>query len=231
LPENSTTDLGQNTKNPTNLTFTEKYHFWLVLIAAGIILQLPFISMPFKWLESYFHEISHGLAAIMTGGSIVKIELFPNGAGLCTTRGGSAFIISFMGYAGAALWGTLIYLLASAHQRVAQAFSALLALLIVISLVFWVRDLLTFAIIISLLLVILVKFKFSKLTYLQVSLQITGLSVLLNSIKSPWYLLDGRNLGDGAALSNLTGLPEILWVFVWFFIGFSGIILIIKNQK
>lgn len=215
----------------TRLSFTKKYHFWIVLVIAAVILQLPFISMPFKWLESYFHEISHGLAAILTGGTIVKIELFPNGAGLCTTRGGSGFFISFMGYAGAALWGTLIYFIASAHQRIAQGFSGLLAILIVISLVFWVRDLLTLAIIISLLMVILAKLKFSKLTYLQVSLQITGILVLLNSIRSPWYLLDGRNLGDGAALANLTGIPEIFWVFIWFVVGFSGIILLIKSQK
>jgi hypothetical protein len=53
----------------------------------------------------------------------------------------------------------------------------------------------------------------------------------MNSIKSPWYLIDGRNFGDGAALANLTGLPEILWVFIWFMIGISGILLLIKNQK
>ena len=161
----------------------------------------------------------------------MKIELFPNGAGLCTTRGGSRFVISFMGYTGAALWGTIIYYLASAHQRIAQAFSIVLALLIVISLVFWVRDVLTFAIISSLLLLILAKFKFAKLSTLQWSLQVTGALVLLNSIKSPLYLLDGRNLGDGATLSNLTGIPEMFWVFIWFVIAISGIMVLIKNQK
>jgi hypothetical protein len=212
------------------LTFTQKYRFWLILLSAALIMQLPFISIPFKWLESYFHEMSHGLAAIFTGGNIVKIELFPNGAGLCTTRGGSNFLISFFGYAGAAIWGTTIYLVAGAHQRLAQIFSGLLALLIIVTLIFWVRDVLSFIIIASLLLIILLKFKFSKLSYLQVSLQITGALVLLNSVKSPWYLLDGRSLGDGAALSKITGLPEILWVFIWFAIGISGMIVLAKNR-
>jgi len=213
-----------------SLPFTKKYRFWLILLCAALIMQLPFVSIPFKWLESYFHEISHGLAAIFTGGSIVKIELFPNGAGLCTTRGGSSFLISFFGYAGAAIWGVAIYLVAGANQRLAQMLSGLLVLLISVTLIFWVRDILSFIIISSLLVIILLKFKFSKLSYLQVSLQITGALVLLNSVKSPWYLLDGRSLGDGAALSGITGLPEILWIFIWFAIGISGMIVLAKNR-
>jgi hypothetical protein len=100
-----------------------------------------------------------------------------------------------------------------------------------LTLILWVTDILTFFIIAALLFITLAKFKFSKVAYLQISLQVTGALVLMNSIKSPWYLIDGRNFGDGAALANLTGLPEILWVFIWFMIGISGIILLIKNQK
>ena len=55
----------------------KKSYFWLLLLAAIIIHQIPIISVPFKWLESYFHEISHGLAAVATGGRIVRIELLP----------------------------------------------------------------------------------------------------------------------------------------------------------
>ncbi len=215
----------------TSISFTEKYRFWLILFSALIISQIPLISIPFKWLESYFHEISHGLAALVTGGTIVKIQLFPNGAGLCTTRGGMNFLISFMGYAGAALWGMGIYFVASMHQRIAQILSGVIALLLVTTLIFWARDILTFIIIAVLLAVVLLKFKYSKLSYLQLSLQITGALILLNSVKSPWYLVDGRNLGDGAALSQLTGIPEIIWVFVWFTIGIGGIVFLAKTSN
>lgn len=210
-------------------SFTEKYRFWLILFSALIISQIPLVSIPFKWLESYFHEISHGLAALVTGGSIVRIQLFPNGAGLCTTRGGMTFLISFMGYAGAALWGMGIYFVASMHQRIAQILSGVIALLLITTLVFWARDILTFIIIAVLLAVVLLKFKYSKLSYLQLSLQITGALILLNSVKSPWYLVDGRNFGDGAALSQLTGVPELLWVILWFSIGIGGIVFFSKN--
>ena len=74
--------------------------------------ETPYLGIPFNWLESFFHELSHGLAAIITGGKILQIELFSNGAGLCTTQGGIAFIIAFSGYAGAVGWGVLIYKIA-----------------------------------------------------------------------------------------------------------------------
>ncbi len=214
----------------SSLSFSEKYRFWLILFAALVISQVPLVSIPFKWLESYFHEISHGLAALITGGSIVQIQLFPNGAGLCTTRGGMSFLISFMGYAGAALWGMGIYFVASMHQRVAQVLSGIIALLLVTTLIFWARDILTFIIITVLLAVVLLKFKYSKLSYLQISLQITGALILLNSVKSPWYLVDGRNFGDGAALSQLTAIPEFIWVVLWFSIGVAGIVWLAKKS-
>ncbi|MBA6264861.1 MAG: M50 family metallopeptidase [Colwellia sp.] len=217
--------------NTQSLPFSTKYRFWLILCAALILSQIPIISIPFKWLESYFHEISHGLAALFTGGSIVRIQLFSNGAGLCTTRGGMSFLISFMGYAGAALWGMGIYYIATMHQRIAQILSGIIALLLLTTLVFWARDLLTLLIITVLLALVVLKFKYSKLSYLQVSLQLTGALILLNSVKSPWYLIDGRNIGDGAALSQLTGIPEFLWVVVWFSIGVGGIVWLARTSK
>jgi hypothetical protein len=198
------------------MNFSSKYKFWLMLFTVIIILQLPFISIPFKWLESYFHEISHGLTALLTGGSIVQIQLFPNGAGLCTTRGGSAFFISLMGYGGAILWGSLIFYLASSHRKTAQIFSILLIGLLASSILLWVRDLLTLFIVVILLMLVIAQLKYSSQKHLQILLQLTGLLVLINSLMSPLYLLDGQAKGDGAALANMTFIPEIIWVVIWF---------------
>ncbi|WP_281558979.1 M50 family metallopeptidase [Thalassomonas sp. RHCl1] len=202
-------------KKASKSSFFRQYQFWLFLLAAALIRELPLVSIPFKWLETYFHEISHGIAALLSGGMIVQIELYPNGAGLCTTRGGSAFLISFFGYAGAILWGGLIYSLADKHQRIAQVFSAFLVLLLLGSMVFWVRDLLTFFILTVLLVLLVLTVKLPKLKYLQAIMKLIGAIVLLNSLFSPFYLIDGRNIGDGAALADLTLLPEILWVGIW----------------
>jgi len=213
------------------MSFFKKHQFWLFVIAAVIFIQLPLVSVPFKWLESYFHEISHGLAALVTGGSVVKIELFPNGAGLCTTRGGFTLFITFMGYAGAILWGCLIYSIASINQKAAKIASGLIIALICGSLIFWVRDLLTLLILIIVLGIFVLQFKLPKLGHLQKLLKFTGIMVLLNSLLSPLYLLDGRSIGDGARLAEITFIPELIWVIIWSTMAVLALIVLSKQSK
>ena len=209
--------------------FSRKTQFWLFLLAAIIIHQIPFVSIPFKWLESFFHEISHGLAALITGGSIVKIQLFPNGAGLCTTRGGSALLISFMGYAGASIWGAMLFSIASVNKRLALMFSSALMALLVLCLIFWVRDVLTLVIVALVLALLVLPYKFKKIHYLQPFMQLTGMMVLLNSLYSPLHLFDGRSIGDGAALANITLIPELVWVAIWMAIAAFSLYLLSKS--
>ena len=212
-------------------SFWKKHHFFILLFAAIIIKQLPLVSIPFNWLESYFHEISHGIAALLTGGNIVRIQLFANGAGLCTTQGGISFVISFAGYAGATLWGWGIYRLASAHQKIAQAFSIFILVLLVSSIVLWGRDLLTWFILGVLAIVFLLTNRLQKIHYLQRLMQLFGLLILLNSLFSPSYLLDGRHLGDGATLASMTFIPEVIWILIWFSIALFALFSLYKTAK
>jgi len=223
--------LSSNNKGQESSSFWKKYHFFILLFSAILIKQLPLVSIPFNWLESYFHEVSHGIAAILTGGNVLRIQLFANGAGLCTTQGGIGFIITFAGYAGATLWGWGIYKLASAHQKVAQVFSVLIFILLVSSIVFWGRDLLTWFILGVLAALFLLTIKLQKIHYLQRLMQLFGLLILLNSLSSPSYLLDGRHLGDGAALASMTFIPEIIWIAIWFLIALFALYSLYKTAK
>lgn len=220
-----------NNTSQNSSSFWQNYHFFILLFAAIIIKQLPLVSIPFNWLESYFHEISHGIAAIFTGGNVLRIQLFANGAGLCTTQGGLGFVISFAGYAGASLWGWGIFKLASAHQRVAHVFSVLIFILLVSSIIFWGRDVLTWFILAVLAIIFLLTIKLQKIHYLQRLMQLFGLLILLNSLSSPSYLLDGRHLGDGAALASMTFIPEIIWILIWFSIALLALYSLYKTAK
>lgn len=217
----SNTDNAPESAYSSKPSFWFKYQFYILLLLAIVFRQIPIVSIPFNWLETYFHEISHGIAALLTGGQIISIELFTNGGGLCTTQGGISFVITFFGYAGATLWGWAIYKLAGAHQRIAQLFSFCIAILVIFSTVLWAKNLLTIFIFSVLAVIfIFVSYLFLKnkgqMKLLQSLVQFFGLVVLLNSLISPFYLLDGRSLGDGATLASSTFLPEIVWVSIWF---------------
>ena len=79
----------------------------------AVIFWDTIVIYPIKLFVVILHEFSHGLAAILTGGSIVKIEVDPLIGGVCYTRGGSLFIVASAGYLGSILWGGLILILAS----------------------------------------------------------------------------------------------------------------------
>ncbi|MCP4137021.1 MAG: M50 family metallopeptidase [bacterium] len=63
---------------------------------------------PLKIFVVLLHEISHGLAAVLTGGTIVKIQINQNQGGVCYTQGGARALILTAGYLGSMLWGGLI---------------------------------------------------------------------------------------------------------------------------
>lgn len=213
-------------------------NFWLLLLLALMVKNIPYVGIPFNWLESFFHELSHGLAALLSGGSIVQIQLFPNGAGLCTTQGGIAFLIAFSGYAGAVAWGVIIYKIAdwqtslktSLSNNLSQYFSVFMVLLLVITCLLWVRDLLTLSICIALIFLFAISVKISRFKFLPILLKLIALMVLLNSLSSPLYLIDGRGIGDGSALAELTFIPEIIWIIVWSCIGGYGMYFLGKKK-
>ncbi|WNC70375.1 M50 family metallopeptidase [Thalassotalea nanhaiensis] len=204
-------------------------NFWSLLVVAFVLKETPYIGIPFNWLESYFHELSHGLAALVTGGRILQIELFPNGAGLCTTQGGIAFIIAFSGYAGAVGWGVLIYRIAEFKSSISRYFSLFIVFVLALSCILWVRDLLTLVIILILIATFALSIKISHFNFLPVILKLFAIMVLLNSLSSPLYLLDGRGIGDGSALAEITFIPEIVWILIWSAIGIYSIFRLAKK--
>ncbi len=202
------------------MSLTSRQQFILFIIAAFIVDYLPFINLPFLWSETFFHEISHGLAALLTGGMIHNITLSFDGSGVCTTGGGSRFLISFSGYAGSALWGLLIYSVADAlSPKNAKIMVGVMVLMLGVTLLLWARDIPTIIILLVLLLMYALPLVKSLRFSIKFFIQLVGVFVMLDAIRSPLYLLDGRDLGDGASLAQLTGLPEFFWVALWFVIA------------
>src|SRR5512141_1767924 len=88
-----------------------------LLIAGGAFVLVYFlwqwtsqspVLYPLRLFVTFVHEAGHGLAAILTGGRFEGFQVFPNGAGLALTRGGSPFLVLQMGYLGAALFGAIL---------------------------------------------------------------------------------------------------------------------------
>ncbi|MEG3640320.1 M50 family metallopeptidase [Magnetococcus sp. PR-3] len=186
---------------------------WLVM--AVLVQAIPIIQWPFMLLESYFHELGHGLAALLTGGHFHRIELFVDGRGLATTAGGWRLLILFSGYFMAALSGTIIYLAVSLpNPKQAPRLAWLLAIIVGLSVLLWMRDVTSWMIGGSLTLLFLLAVQWGKALFVQAFLQFCGISVLVSAVQSPLYQL-GQTGSDAAKLANLTFIPAIVWVLLW----------------
>lgn len=203
-------------------------HQWIFFCIAAIIVDfIPFVRQPFLWVETFFHEISHGLMAILTGGKIVSLTLNYDGSGLCVSQGGVSFLISFFGYFGSAVWGLLVYLVAdNMKPRSAHIVMGLLIAAFFLVMVLWAENTSTFIILAVMITLFSASFKYADSKALKSLLQFIGIFVLLDAIRSPLALIDGRDRGDGARLADLTFVPELVWIGVWMLSGLSMLFLI-----
>lgn len=67
------------------------------------------ILYPLKLLVVFFHESSHALATILTGGTVKELVINSQQGGHVISQGGNSFIIFSAGYIGSLLWGVAIY--------------------------------------------------------------------------------------------------------------------------
>lgn len=100
--------------------------------------QTP-VMLPLKILVVLFHEISHGLAAILTGGEIVSLSVSTDQGGLAVTRGGSRFLILTAGYLGSLLFGVAL-LLSGVWSRADRAIMAGLGAALLLIAALYIRE-------------------------------------------------------------------------------------------
>jgi len=105
-----------------------KGHWQLIVITALVfLLWTTPVVLPLKILVVFMHELSHGFAAIVTGGSVERISLSVLQGGHAITRGGNLFFIISAGYLGSLLIGMTLLVIAlrtNADRAVLAIFGA-----------------------------------------------------------------------------------------------------------
>ena len=198
---------------------------------AGLILAAMFIAVwvlwdtpvvyPVKIFVVSLHELGHALAALLTGGQVLSIQIFPDEGGLTTTRGGWLFIILSAGYVGSLLaGGALLYL--SSYRAWGRRLMVALAVLLVVSTLLFFRN--GFAVLYGLLAAAAMFFSAYRLppevnAYIVRFIAVASCLYAILDIRSDLFVTHipagAGLLNDAAALSQLTGLPAILWAVLW----------------
>lgn len=191
--------------------------FYGIFAIAVIVLRLPLIGRYFRTVNTLLHESGHALAAILTSGEVVHVELNEDTSGTALTKSGSksrAILVSFAGYPFAALASGILIWLASTNQ-VKMAFLILLSIAL-LNLMLFVRNtyglvwLLTF----SGLIVFIAwvdKAPLSRISALAISL-----IAFAETIMSTLYILflglaHPRKAGDLTNLARISKVPAVIW--------------------
>jgi len=109
----------------------------LALLASLLLWNLPFggvLLYPFKLFATWLHELSHGLAMILTGAGFDHIVVYRDTSGLAyayTSVGsfGTA-IIAAAGYMGTPLWGAVMLVVTPTAKAARRALLVLAGLLV-----------------------------------------------------------------------------------------------------
>jgi hypothetical protein len=103
--------------------------------------QMPVLGKYFAIINTLIHESGHSVAALLTGGEVERISLFPNTEGTALTGHGSWWsqvITSLSGYVFASFFSFFFFYLIARERY--KAIIYVLLVFLCINLVFWVRN-------------------------------------------------------------------------------------------
>jgi hypothetical protein len=192
---------------------------WPIAIAVACYAawSTPFV-FPLKIFVVFLHELAHGLAAIVTGGAIERIELSSNEGGLCVTRGGWGFVVTSAGYLGSLLLGAG-FLVAGGRARpgAQRAIVAITGATVLAVTLLYVRTLFGFAWGLATGLVLLAVARYFAAGFSVFLLRLLGVTSCLYAI---WdivsdLILRSPHESDANALARMTGIPGIVWGVLW----------------
>lgn len=203
-----------------------------------LITKLPFtkiVFFPFTMFVTYLHEASHGLMALITGGSIISFTMQIDTSGLAYTQGGIRFLILSAGYIGSTLWGCLL-LIASLNKKSYKPVLYSLSLFFLVFTILYARNLVSFT---SGILFSGLMFLFSNLknnSFISIFMGFLAVQTSFNSINDIYELLflSKTSVTTDAHLMSqeMTGgiIPPIFFAILWGLVSAMLFFMILKKS-
>lgn len=192
----------------------------LVLFIVVVFLWRTIYIFPLKIFVVLLHELSHGLAAVITGGKIIKIELSAMQGGVCYTSGGLSLLILPAGYLGSMFWGALI-LIAASKTKIDKLISIIIGATVLAITLLFIRNGFGFIFGAAFGAAMVLIGLFAPGFINDIMLRFIGLTSILYAILDIKDDLIARtvNGSDAYRLSELIPLPPIVWGVIWIIIA------------
>lgn len=189
------------------------------------------INLPIEMVAVYFHEISHGLVALLTGGVLYNIQLVFTKGGVCHCGSDILAPVIYSGYIGQVVWGMLIYTAFTRwFRKSVHTVPTIVVVLGLVSLGLWVRDFVTFGIVVMIIFFSAFVTHMRHLYEMQVCLRFISIYLILSGLIDPmlfyYFSLENRELWDGAVLADITGISEGDITRIWMTVSSIGLMYI-----
>ena len=197
----------------------------------SIVFWNTFLIYPIKLFVIILHEMSHALAAFLTGGSIEYITISKELGGATYTTGGNEFIIAFSGYLGSLAFGSVLFF-ASYNKKACIWICTIISFLLILFITNFERGNITIlaSAVYAILLYLSPRYFNSTIhTYLIRSLGLISSMYVLVDIKDDLITFTDR-VTDTQILEKLTNIPAILWGILWFTVSAATLFLIFKHS-
>ncbi|MBB4210397.1 M50 family metallopeptidase [Rhodothalassium salexigens] len=206
----------------------------LMMVLAWVAGSVPLVGAVLDWFVTYFHEISHALVSVATGGRVERLALLPNGSGFVLSSGGARVATLLAGYAGAFLWGALLYRLGRVGHVAGIGVALGLLAFMVLTGVAWVvpGDLGTYAIL-AIMMAVLAGglwqgdrgWARTLVMFLGVYVLVRGLDLALDlhGVMGMRRLPEAARHNDAVFLAQATGVAPRVWTFAW--VAFGGLVI------
>ena len=198
------------------------------LILAGVLITfLPSIPLgnyliyPFTILTTWFHEMGHGLTAMVLGAEFQSLEIFPTGSGIAQSQFDSDpsavtnALVGAGGPLGPSIFGSIL-ILASSRLKYVRPTLIALAALVGLSTVIWVQGMTGLVVlpVVALALVGLALKASDRLALFAV--QFLGVVAALSMFRDWNYLFSySAVIGGQPMLSDTGAMSEALWLPYW----------------
>lgn len=186
-----------------------------------VLWQIPYLGgivYPFRLFGTFVHELSHGLAALATGGHFERFTVSPDLSGLAWSSGGIRFVIASAGYVGSAVFGGVLILLA-ARGLAARTLLVALGVLFGLTCLLFVRNLFGIATGLAIAAALVVAGRRLRPPWSDVLLLVLALQLVLDGFNSLFTVLRLSTATtvqtDALSMAQATGVPAVVWAVLW----------------
>lgn len=194
------------------------------LVGAAYMLWGTKVMYPFEIITTFLHEISHAFGFLLTGGSVIEMNVHPDSSGSLPGYGGSKFFIFSSGYIGSCLFGAMIFLAAAKSDWDRWILAFFGVAILGLTIIFRGNEFALIAGVITAVVSLLIA-KFAPNVFCDYLLRFIGLTSMLFPVYDVYQgvIKNPQLRTDAAMLAESVGGSTVMWGWLWIIVSVAVI--------